>query len=76
MSRRYAPQFWRNVFYAVISPFLFLFGQRKKVEQFFTMKIHANRDQAEAVSSTVLGLSFLFWAFFFQLIAVFLEMFH
>ena|SRR5215469_8170742 len=72
MSRRYAEQLWRSLFYAAVSPLLFLFGQGAHVRDFFRAKISANRDLPESISDMVLGLSFLFWAFFLQLILLFL----
>lgn len=73
MSRRYARYFWRNVLYTILFPFLYILGQGKHARNFFTEKIRTNQDLPDSLSSMVLGIAFLFWAFFFQLIALFLE---
>ena len=76
MSRRYAQHFWRNILYTILFPFLFLLGQAKHARNFFTEKIRTNQDLPESLSSMVLGIALLFWAFFFQLIALFLEIYN
>jgi len=73
MSRRYAQYFWRNVLYTILFPFFYVIGQCKHARNFFTEKIRTNQDLPDSLSSMVLGIAFLFWAFFFQLIALFLE---
>jgi hypothetical protein len=75
MSRRYARRFWRNLLYASIFPILYLLGQGKHVREFVKATINTNRDIDDSVIDMTIGLNFLFWAFFLQLIALLIETF-
>lgn len=73
MSRRYANQLIRSLLYSLISPALYLFGKGARVRRFFKAKIDANRDMADSITEMVWGLTLLFWAFFLQLTALFMD---
>lgn len=73
MSRRYAREFLRAVFYAVIWPFLFVFGLGGGIRDLLKNKVKTNSDIAESTVDMVLGMTLLFWAFFLQIAALVAE---
>jgi len=73
MSRRYAKEFGRSLAYALITPILFLIGRGDRARSFMKEKIKGNRDLPDSAGEMALGLNLLFWAFFLQLVAPFVE---
>ena len=73
MSRRYAPEFVRSIFYSLIAPILIVTGNRERVRAFMKSKTEGNRDLPDSVDEMALGLNLLFWAFFLQLVGLVLE---
>jgi len=73
MSRRYAPQLLRTLLYALGSPLLILFGQLGRVRDFFKAKANINLNVPEVVADMTLGLNLLVWAFFLQLVSLFIH---
>ena len=73
MSRRYAPQLLRSMLYAAVWPFLVAVGQGKRWRSFLAAKASVNWDVPDSAEDMALGLNLLFWAFFLQLLAIFVD---
>jgi hypothetical protein len=76
ISRRYASEFLRSIFFALSWPILALFMQGHRVRDYFRRKIIANRDVTDSVVDMVVGVNLLFWAFFLQLAGIVIDARH
>jgi len=73
MARRCSPQVVRGLLYAASWPVLLVLGQGRRARAFFVAKASINWDTADSPADMTLGLNLLFWAFFLQLLALFLK---
>jgi hypothetical protein len=73
MSRRFAPQVLRSLVYAASWPILWVFGHGQRARRFFIAKAKINWDNPDSPADMTLGLNLLFWAFFVQLLSLFLK---
>jgi hypothetical protein len=73
ISRRYATEFLRSIFFALSWPILVVLGQGHRVRDYFRGKINANRDVTDSVVDMVVGVNLLFWAFFLQLAGIIID---
>jgi hypothetical protein len=73
MARRYAREPIRALIFAMLWPFVFLWGGQARVREFLREKIELNQDVPDSPISMVLGLNCLFIAFLIQFVVVYLE---
>ena len=73
MSKRYARQPLLSVLVALTWPVFSMTRWGEHVRQFVTAEANANRDIEDSAADMAAGLSFLFWAFLIQLLALSLD---
>lgn len=73
MSRRYAPNLLRSMLYALAWPLLAVVGKGRLFRDFLAARASINWDVPDSAEDMALGLNLLFWAFFFQLLAIFVD---
>jgi hypothetical protein len=73
MSRRYCPQLGRGILYALTWPLLLVIGKGRRAREFFAARASVRWDIPDSPADMTLGLNLLFWAFFLQLVSLFLK---
>ena len=72
MSRRYTRSLVVFLFFTLVTPLMFIIGKGKEVHDYYHSRMLANKNVPIANSRMVVGLSLLAWAFFLQLLLVFI----
>jgi len=73
MSRRFVPKIWLGVLYSATYPVMCLLGKGRHVREFLVAMAESNEDVKDSPGNMTLGVILLFWAFFLQLLSLFLK---
>ncbi len=68
MARRYTSNLGLFLVFALLAPVMFALGKGEAVRSYYQNRMLVNRNVPIANTRMVLGLSFLCWAFFLQLV--------
>ncbi len=73
MSRRFVSKFLRGVLFSAAYPAMWLLGRGQRVREYLVSRANLNADLKDSPGDMTLGMILLFWAFFLELISLFLK---